>query len=179
MTAEYAVRFADAAAVGEWQRLKGECVAALSTRRPAAVIEPNGRRRKARWLAAGFVVVTAALALAALSYRRHEVAAAPEDAAVHAPTPAPVLMDLEINASPWARVVSVEDEAGINISLPEGDQTTPLRLDGLKSGKYKVTLAGMDGNQQAVECNVSSQEHLCAAVLGSPDTDGVLMGGQP
>jgi hypothetical protein len=139
---------------------------------------PSRSSGKVRWYAAGLIVVTAALAVGAVSYRRHEVAAAPKDVAVQTPSPAPVLTDMEINVSPWARVVSLEDEAGASISLPHGDQTTPLRLDGLKSGKYKVTLAGADGNERTAECSVSPQEHLCTADLGSPDMDLVLAGGQ-
>ena len=87
--------------------------------------------------------------------------------------------DLEINASPWAKVVSIQDEAGNSVALPDGDQTTPLRLEGINSGTYKVTFARADGEEQTVECKVSAGEHLCAADLGSPDTEQVLMGEQP
>lgn len=175
---EYALPFADEDVRSEWRRLKDESAAARIAKQPAASGASPARRGKARWYAAGFIVVAAALAVAAVSYRRHEVAAAPKDMPVHAPIPAPVLTDMEINASPWAKVVRVEDEAGASVLASQGDQTTPLRLDGLKSGKYKVTLAGADGNQQTVECNVSPQEHLCTASLGSPDTDQLLTGGQ-
>jgi hypothetical protein len=103
---------------------------------------------------------------------------------VGAPASAPaasaaISTDLEINASPWAKVVSVQDKSGKSIALPDRNFTTPLRLDAVDSGIYKVTLAGPDNKQQTVECSVSLSEHLCSADMGSPSVDQVLMGEQP
>lgn len=176
---EYALPFADPDASSEWERLKGECAAALNAK-PAGVagVEP-ARHRKSRWFAAVCIIAVAALAVAAVSYHRREAAAAPRKAALPAPAPAEAPTDMEINASPWATVVSVEDESGARVPLPEGGQTTPLRLDGLKRGKYKVTLAAAHGDQQTMDCDISLDEHLCSLNLGSPDVDQVLTGGQP
>jgi predicted Ser/Thr protein kinase len=178
--AEYALPFADPEARSEWQRLKGECTAEPSPKPASAAHSGSAGRGKARWYAAACILAISALAVAAVSYRHRGVAVAPKQAALPAPPPAPEApTDMEINASPWARVVSVDDESGVRVPLPDGDRTTPLRLEGLKSGKYKVTLAGTDGNQQTIECDVSSDEHLCSLNLGSPDPDQVLTGGQP
>jgi serine/threonine protein kinase len=182
---EYALPFADPDASSEWQRLKGECAAALKAK-PAGVAGVKfARHRKSRWFAAVCVIAIAALAVAAVSYYRREVAAAPKKAALPAPTPAhapadaEAPTDMEINALPWATVISVEGESGVRVLLPEGEQTTPLRLDGLKRGKYRVTLGGAHGNPETIDCDVSLDEHLCSFNLGSPDLDQVLTGGQP
>jgi hypothetical protein len=87
--------------------------------------------------------------------------------------------DLEINASPWAKVVSVQDKSGNSIALSDKDSTTPLRLDAVDSGIYVVTLAGPDNKEQTVKCSVSLSEHLCSADMGSPSVNQVLTGEQP
>ncbi len=179
---EYALPFGGAVVHSEWQRLKDECAAALNAkRRPKS--SASAKHGKTRWYVAGSAIIVAVLAVVGLSHRRHEAPApkkaVAEDAPAPAPAPAVVQTDMEINASPWAKVVSVQDETGHSITLPDGDQTTPLRLDGVNSGTYKVTLTGSDGKQQTVECNVSAGDHLCAADMGSPDIDQVLKGEQP
>jgi len=183
---EYALPFAGAVVRSEWRRLKGECAAALSAKQPIPKRDAPARGSAARWYVAGSAVAGAALAVVGLSHRRHEAPAPQQSVAVHAPAanpaapaPAVVPIDVEINASPWAKVVNIQDRAGESILLPGGDQTTPLRLDGVNSGTYQVTFAGADGRQQVVECNVSAEEHLCAAEMGSPDIERVLMGEQP
>jgi serine/threonine protein kinase len=175
---ESALPFAAADVRSEWQRLKGECAAALSAKQPMPKSVAPAKRGRAGWYVAGSAAV-AALAVVGLSHRQHGAPALQKVGAVHAPAPAGAPTDLEINASPWAKVVSVHDKAGKSIALPDGDQTTPLRLEGLSSGTYQVTFAAADGNQQTVECNVSSGEHLCTANMGSPDIEQVLMGEQP
>jgi serine/threonine protein kinase len=182
---EYALPFADPDASSEWQRLKGEYAAAPKAKPPGVAGVKSARHRKSRWFAVVCAIVIAALAVAAVSYHRPKVAAAPQKEALPAPTPAEVPADveaptdMEINASPWATVISVEGESGERVLLPEGEQTTPLRLGGLKRGKYKVTLGDAHGNQQTMDCDVSLDEHLCSFNLGSPDLDQVLAGGQP
>jgi serine/threonine-protein kinase len=183
---EYALPFADADLRSEWQWLKAECAAALNAKQPISKGSAPAKRDNARWYVAGSVVAVAALAVVGLSPGRHEAPAPQTTVAVRAPAPAstvasPAIVptDVEINASPWAKVVSFQDKTGKSIALPDGDQTTPLRLDGVNSGTYEVTFAGADGKQQTVECNVSAAEHLCAADMGTPDTERVLMGKQP
>ena len=183
---EYALPFAGVDVRSEWRRLTDECTAVLSAKQPIPKSNATVKRGKPWWYVAASAVVVAAIAVLGISHQRYQAptpqsAPAPNaTASVHTPTPATSMpTDLEINASPWAKVVSIQDEAGNSIALPDGDQTTPLRLEEINSGKYKVTLAGADGKQQTVECNVSAGEHLCAADLGSPDPEQVLIGDQP
>jgi eukaryotic-like serine/threonine-protein kinase len=183
---EYALPFAGVDVRSEWRRLKNECTAALSAKQPIPKSSATAKRGKPWWYVAASTVVVAAIAVAGLAHHRHEVPVPHDAAATHAtasvPPPPPTTSmptDLEINASPWAKVVSVQDEAGNSIALPDEDQTTPLRLEGINSGTYKVTFARADGKEQTVECNVSAGEHLCAADLGSPDPEHVLIGEQP
>jgi serine/threonine-protein kinase len=187
---EYALPFAGVDVRSEWRRLKNECTAALSAKQPIPKSSATAKRGKPWWYVAASAVVVAAIAIVGLSHHRYpapalQSAAAPRATASVPPPPPPpppatsMPTDLEINASPWARVVSIQDEAGNSVALPDGDQTTPLRLEGINSGTYKVTFARADGKQQTVECNVSAGEHLCAADLGPPDPEQVLMGEQP
>jgi eukaryotic-like serine/threonine-protein kinase len=194
---EYALPFAGADVRSEWQRLKRECAAALifgpsmagrsqlGPKQPIPKSTAPAKRGKGRWYIAGSAIAVAALAVLGVSHRHNEVPAPKKAEAVYAPAPAPAppavaveRTDVEINASPWAKVVSFQDKTGKSIALPDGDQTTPLRLDGVDSGTYEVTFAGADGKQQTVECNISAGEHLCAADLRSLDTEQLLMGEQ-
>jgi len=169
----------------EWQKLRGECTTALSVKPPKNSV--HATRTKATWSVVSVAVLVAALVVAWLLYRRHAETSAPQNVAVvpasiqksTVPAASSDLTHMEINASPWAKVIDIQDEGGNSVPLPGEDQTTPLRLDGVKSGTYKVTFAAPDGKQQTVECNISSAEHLCAADVGLPDTQQVLRGEQP
>jgi hypothetical protein len=86
---------------------------------------------------------------------------------------------MEINASPWERVVSVQDGSGKTIALPTGDSTTPLRLDAVESGTYEVRFRGPDDKEKTVQCRVSLSDHLCSADMGLPSVTQLLMGEQP
>jgi serine/threonine-protein kinase len=183
---EYALPFAGVDVRSEWRRLTDECTAVLSAKQPIPKSSATVKRGKPWWYVAASAVVVAAIAVVGISHHRYQAptpqSAPAPNATASVPTPTPATSmptDLEINASPWAKVVSIQDEAGNSIALPDGDQTTPLRLEEINSGKYKVILAGADGKQQPVECNVSAGEHLCAADLGSPDPEQVLIGEQP
>ncbi|WP_051978827.1 serine/threonine-protein kinase [Edaphobacter aggregans] len=150
---------------------------------PATKSSTPAKRAGTRWYIVGSAVVAAvvvAVAVMELSHRQHQTPVVQSDVVVNASTPAPAAppTDMEINASPWATVVTIQDQSGKRIPLPSVDLTTPLRLDGLNSGSYKVTVASADGKQLTVECNVSAAEHLCVADMGSPEIRHVLMGEQ-
>jgi eukaryotic-like serine/threonine-protein kinase len=172
---ETAATFATPVVQSDYARLIRECEARPNKKQKLAPdIAP---RKRAVWYAAGLAVVAAAVAVAGLLHIRHEKAPAPQ--AVPVTLAAPVVRtDMEINAAPWAKVVRVQDEAGKDIALPDGDRTTPLRLDGLKAGGYKVTIAGPEGQQQTVNCRLSSANHLCVADISAPDIQQVLTGDQ-
>jgi serine/threonine-protein kinase len=77
------------------------------------------------------------------------------------PAPAPVMGVLELNATPFAEVVSVTSDNGKAITLPTGDHSTPLRLDQIPAGRYAVDFKGPDGNIQREQCDVAQSEQVC------------------
>ena len=170
--AETAVPFASPAVRSDHERLTKECsVGSRKIRRPARAI--TSRKRGLLYIAGS--VGTAAVAAAVLLHVSHRetlvVSTAPvKSAAVVEGT------DMEINASPWAKVLRVQDEAGKDIALPDVDQSTPLRLDGLKAGKYRVIFADPEGQQKTVECNLSTVNHLCTTDMGIADIQQMLAG---
>jgi serine/threonine-protein kinase len=85
---------------------------------------------------------------------------------------------MELNGTPWATVRQVIAEKGQSITLPSGDQMTPMRVDGLQPGKYKVIFQGPDNSQQTEECQISADQHLCFVNFGEPDIQQII-GGQP
>lgn len=155
----------------------------------AGVLRNVGR---SKLLYAGGAGSAGALVLGAvfLAPARHPDVAAPTPVAktVSAPSahvappaaaPAPEF-DLEIDASPWATVVSVADASGKSLPLPPGDEATPLRIDGLKAGTYQVNVRGIgEGLQKTVQCVVSQQQHLCTVDLGLPDVQKLVKGERP
>jgi serine/threonine-protein kinase len=183
--AEYALPYAALNVRDDWKRLKAACEIPQRARQPVSKSEPRAKRRKAgSYAALGLALAAGLLVVGEISYHKHRTPAQPDPVPVNAPASAPVASvaistDMEINASPWARVVSVQDKTGMRVVLPDGDSTTPLRLDAVASGTYKVTLRGPDDKQQTVECRVSASEHLCSADVGSPSVKQVLRGERP
>lgn len=177
---EFVLPYADADVRVEWQQLKNECMPVLSAK-PLSKGSTPAKHGRVWWYVAGSTVIVGALAIMGLSHLRHEVPAPKKAVAADAPAlvPPAVPVDIEINASPWAKVISIQDERGNSIALPDTDRTTPLRLEGVDRGTYKVTFAGAGGQEQTVKCDVSAEEHLCAADIGSPDVEHVLRGEQP
>ena len=73
---------------------------------------------------------------------------------------------LQLNAEPFAEVVSVTRSNGKPIALPKGEHTTPLRLDALPEQSYTVVFKGPDGRSHTKVCN-PADDHLCVADLGT------------
>jgi hypothetical protein len=181
---EYALPHAALDIRNDWKRLKVECATPLRAKHPASTSGTPAKRGKVGLYAMGVTIAVASLAVGTVSHLWHGTPALPKPVVVGAPASAPaasvaISTDLEINASPWAKVVSVQDKSGKSIALPDRDSTTPLRLDAVDSGIYEVTLASPDNKRQTVECSVSSSKHLCSADMGSPSVKQVLMGEQP
>jgi eukaryotic-like serine/threonine-protein kinase len=170
--AETAASFASPAVRSDHDRLTEECKAGSSKiRRPGRAI--TSRKRGVLYIAASVGAATvAAAALFHISHRETLVVSTTpvKSGAVVERT------DMEINASPWAKVLRVQDEAGKDIVLPDVDQSTPLRLDGVKLGKYKVIFADARGQQKTVDCNLSTVVHLCTTDMGIPDIQQMLIG---
>jgi serine/threonine-protein kinase len=80
---------------------------------------------------------------------------------------------LELNATPYAEVVSVTSDKGKAISLPGGDHWTPLRLDGIPAGRYAVDFKGPDGTTQRQQCDVAQSEQVCNIELKPVDDTAI------
>jgi serine/threonine-protein kinase len=95
------------------------------------------------------------------------------------PAPAVPLGALELNATPYAEVVSVTSEKGSAIPLPAGDHWTPMRLDGIPVGKYSVTFKGVDGVTQGEQCEAAQTAQVCNMVMKAIDHDSMeqIIGG--
>ena len=95
--------------------------------------------------------------------------------------PAPVLPmgALELNASPFAEVVSITSDKGAAIPLPAGDHWTPMRLDDLPAGRYTVSFKGPDGNTQSQQCDVAQTAQVCSIELKPIDDSAIdqIVGG--
>jgi serine/threonine-protein kinase len=86
---------------------------------------------------------------------------------------------MELNASPWAKVVKMSDTHSKSVQLGDADAVTPLRVPAIAAGEYDVTFEDADGKQQVVHCSVTASQHVCSADLGTPDVHQVLAGEQP
>jgi serine/threonine-protein kinase len=95
--------------------------------------------------------------------------------------PAPVVAVgvLELNAAPYAEVVSVTSDKGKTIPLPAGDHWTPLRLDGIPEGIYSVVFKGADGGTQSQQCIVGQPIQLCSIEMKPIDDHAIdeIVGG--
>jgi serine/threonine-protein kinase len=134
----------------------------------------NPLRRYA--LLGGAIIIGIGL-VTSVVHSKHHHPAAPDRPANANPTDLP--LSLEIGASPWATVLAVHDEQGKNVDLPTKDRITPLRLDGLKAGKYEVVLRAPDGLEKTMLCKLSTEEHLCATDMGALDIQRLLEGDRP
>ena len=84
---------------------------------------------------------------------------------------------LTLDASPWATVIAVRDQSGNEITLPSGGEAvTPLRVNGLPTGTYRVELQNSEGEHKEVDCGVSAAQHLCVADFGEPSVSQLLKG---
>ena len=95
------------------------------------------------------------------------------------PAPAVPMGVLELNATPFAEVVSVTSEQGKVITLPAGDLWTPLRLDEIPAGRYSVTFKGADGSAQSQQCDVAQSAQVCNIELKPIDDKAIeeIIGG--
>ena len=95
------------------------------------------------------------------------------------PAPAVPLSALEVNATPFAEVVSVTSDKGKAIPLPAGDHWTPLRLDDIPPGTYSVQVKGADGATMTQPCVVDQSAHVCNIELKPIDDQAIdeIVGG--
>jgi serine/threonine-protein kinase len=134
--------------------------------------------RRAAFIA--LVLVSIVVLGVGISRRRHRPIPITPVAAVQQPKAIVADTYLEMNASPWATVMKIEDSAGNSIDLHGSQPVTPFRLDGVPSGSYVVTLKGPGSDQEQVaHCVLNAAQHLCTADLSMPETQQLLMGVQP
>jgi serine/threonine-protein kinase len=95
------------------------------------------------------------------------------------PAPAVPMGVLELNATPFAEVVSVTSDKGKAIPLPAGDHWTPLRLDQIPDGRYDVSFKGSDGSTQSQQCDVAQSPQVCNIELKPIDDTAIekIIGG--
>ncbi|MGA2168067.1 MAG: protein kinase [Terracidiphilus sp.] len=95
------------------------------------------------------------------------------------PAPAVPLGALEVNATPFAEVVSVTSDKGKSIPLPAGDHWTPLRLDDIPPGTYAVQVKGADGAALTQPCMVDQSGQFCSFELKPIDDQAIeeIVGG--
>jgi serine/threonine-protein kinase len=89
--------------------------------------------------------------------------------------PAPVvpLGALELNATPFAEIVSVTSDKGKVVVLPAGDHWTPFRLDDVPWGRYTVGFKGPAGNTQQQQCDVAQSAQICTIELKPIDDSAI------
>jgi serine/threonine-protein kinase len=176
-------KFASEAVRAEWEALWKE--AKDSSGRKAAS-DPVAGTKNRSWVAARravfSVLVLIAILIVGVSIWQHRRNSIPITPAAAAQPPQAMVANtyLEVNASPWATVVKIENSAGNSIDLHGTQPVTPFRLDGVAPALYEVTLKGPGSDQeQVVPCVISAAHHLCTADLGTPETQQVLTGAQP
>jgi serine/threonine-protein kinase len=174
-------KFASEAVRAEWEALREEAKGTPSRRAASGPVTVT--KKGSRMAAAVFGVVVLAAGLSAgVAVWRHRHSSIPSTPPAAAqPQPARVADTyLEVNASPWATVLKIQNGAGKSIDLRSSDHVTPFRLDGVPPASYEVTLKGPgDGQEQVIHCEINAQQHLCTADLGTPDTQQILTGERP
>jgi serine/threonine-protein kinase len=163
----YAAEFAESRLQASLNRLANEAATAPSQQQVHAAAEPA--RAKSGFpralLFGGIAVVLLGAAGAAYWLLR--------------PAPAISLGALELNASPFAEVMSVTSEKGQAMPLPVGDHWTPLRLDEIPIGRYAVSFRGTDGSTLNQQCDVAQTAQLCTIELKAIDDNAIeeIVGG--
>ncbi|HEY3987921.1 MAG TPA: protein kinase [Acidobacteriaceae bacterium] len=175
-------KFASEAVRAEWEALREEAKG-TPTRRAASgpvTVTKKGSRVAA---AAVFGVMALGAGLSAsVAVWRHRHSSIPNTPSAAAQPQQARVADtyLEVNASPWATVLKIQNGAGKSIDLRSSDHVTPFRLDGVPPASYEVTLKGPgNGQEQVIRCEINAQQHLCTADLGTPDTQQILTGERP
>ncbi len=162
-----ALEFADAQVQADWKRLVEEATKAAGVKSRTGTdslpIIVQAKPRTGLYVAIGLVAAAVIAGVLFLVLRPG------------APAQPPTYMQL--NGTPWATISRVIDPTGKSVPLPAGDQSTPMRLDGLEPGSYKVVFQGPDNSQQTQNCVLSAEQHLCTVTFTQPDIQQ-LIGGQ-
>ena len=95
------------------------------------------------------------------------------------PKAAPAMGVLELNATPFAEVVTITSSQGLAVALPAGDRSTPMRLDQIPIGRYAVDFKSPDGKIQRQQCDVAQTEQICSIEFKAIDDQAIeeILGG--
>jgi predicted Ser/Thr protein kinase len=177
-----AANFASEPVRAEWEALREKTRGAPGQKAASSPAKETKKRSWVAVLAAVSALAVISVLIVGLGISRHRHNSIPITSTAAAPLPQAVVADtyLEVNASPWATVVRIQNSAGNSIDLHSPQPLTPFRLDGVPPGSYEVTLKGPgSGQEQVVHCVINAAQHLCSADLDTPDTQQLLKGAQP
>ncbi|WP_263379325.1 serine/threonine-protein kinase [Granulicella paludicola] len=153
----------------DWTRLLEEATRAAKLKRGDTANLPivvKGTGIAGKWIAVAVAGVVAVVIAAVLFLRQ----------------PPPVGTSyLQMNATPYAEVVSITPSKGSALKLGEGSHMTPLRMDAVALGTYSVVFRGADGSSHTETCVVSDDSHLCSmqsTPLSDSDIDAIVKGAQ-
>ena len=138
------------------------------TKPPAAPTRNGPRSNRSVLLVAATAVAALLAAVLFFALRRHA-------------TPAPVPVTYaQIVATPYAHVLRLTQDGGTAVTLPSGDNLTPLRVNDLPAGSYTLDLQTDGGPVTQTHCHIDGQQHLCYAELSplsDADVQTILNGG--
>jgi serine/threonine-protein kinase len=163
------LEFGDTALQADWKRLADEVTKAAGAKRGATDALPivvQGSKVSAKLIVSIAAVVLLAVLGAILALR---------------PKPTVPMSFLQLNASPFAEVISITPQNGSQVTLPAGDHATPMRIEGVPEGVYTVVFQLAGGKSQTVTCTLSEDNHLCMAQaepLSDADIDAIVAGGK-
>ena len=163
-----AVEFVDAALQADYKRLVDEAAKAAGVKKGATdgLVVVHTSKVSAKLIVSVAATVIVAVAIAVVMLR---------------PKPVVATSYLELNASPYAEVVSITPQSGgESIRLPAGDHSTPMRLDNVSEGTYSVIFKAQDGTTNTKQCVVSDNDHLCvsdANPLSDAEIDAIVKSG--
>lgn len=155
-----AVEFVDSSVQTDWKRLADEVTKAAGAKRGATdglVVVQSSKISPKLIVAVAAVLVLAIVGAVLLMRPASQVATS----------------YLQLNASPFAEIVKITPQAGgTAIKLPDGEHSTPIRVDGVAVGSYTVVFQSPTGVSDTKTCVVSQTVHLCSPQV-SPlsDTD--------
>jgi serine/threonine protein kinase len=161
--------YSDKELQADWKRLLEEATRAAKIKRGSTENLPivvKGSGVSGKWIAAAVVGVIV-IAVGAVMYLRQ-------------PQPVPTTY-LQLNAAPFAEVVSITPAKGSALKLAAGSHMTPMRVDAAPIGSYSVVFKAADGTSHTESCEISDDTHLCAmqsSPLTDADIDAIVKGGQ-
>jgi serine/threonine protein kinase len=164
-----AVEFADPTLQADWKRLADEVTKAAGVKRGSTDTLPivvQGSKASPKMIISIAVALVVVIIAAVFILKPKSTV----------PT-----THMQLNASPYAEVVSITSSDGAAIKLPEGDHNTPMRLEAVPQGSYQVVFRGPAGASQTAACTIGDENHLCSIELQpltDTDIEAIVAGGK-